>query len=110
MPTLTVQSIVRAGLETTYAACDAGGDEFANSGDEFIHIKNDAVAEQILTIETAATVDGLAVADRTVAIPASEERMIGPFPTSAYNDGDDLVQLTYDAVVTLTIAIIKPGT
>jgi len=106
MATLVAQSIVRAGLEPAYEACAALGDEFANTGDEFIHIKNGAVAAQTVTIETPATVDGLAVADRAVEIPASEDRMIGPFPASTYNDGEGLVQLTYDAVVTLTIAII----
>jgi len=110
MATLTAQTIVRTGLEATYAACAAGGDEFVNTGDEFIHIKNAAVGDQTVTIETPATVDGLAVADRDVVVTAAEERFIGPFSTSVYNDGDAKVQLTYDAVVTLTIAIIKPGT
>ena len=106
---LTAQTISRTGLEVEYAACAAGGNEFVNTGVEFIHIKNAAVAEQTVTFATPATVDGLAVADRAVAIPASEERMIGPFPASVYNDGNSKVQMTFDAVVTLTIAVIKPG-
>jgi len=110
MAALTPQTTTRAGIEPTYEACGAGGDEFANAGGELVHIKNGAGAEQIMTIVSQATVDGLAVADRTVAIPAGEERVVGPFPTATYNDGDGLVQLTYDAVVTLTIGIIKPGT
>ena len=103
------QSIVRAGLEAAYDACNADGNYFTNTGNEFIHIVNAAVADQTITIATPATVDGLAVADRAVAIPASEERMIGPFPASVYNDANSKVQMTFDAVVTLTIAVIKPG-
>jgi len=110
MATLTAQTVVRAGLEATYASCAAGGDEFVNTGDEFIHIKNAAVADQTVTIATPATVDGLAVADRAVVITASEERFIGPFPSSTYNDANSKVQLTYDAVITMTIAVLKPGT
>ena len=103
------QSIVRAGLEATYDACNADGNYFANTGNEFIHIVNAAVADQTITIATPATVDGLAVADRSVVVTASEERFIGPFPTATYNDGDGRVQLTYDAVVTLTVALLKLG-
>jgi len=110
MATLTAQTVVRAGLKATYASCAAEGDEFVNTGDEFIHIINAAVADQTVTIATPATVDGLAVADRAVVITASEERMIGPFPSSTYNDSAAKVQLTYSAVVTLTIAVLKPGT
>ena len=51
----------------------------------------------------------LAVADRTVSIPAGEERMVGPFQAATYNDSGGLVQLTYDGVTSVTIAIIKPG-
>ena len=109
MATLTVQTISRTGLEPTYGSAAAGGDEFANSGDEFIHIKNGDASSHTLTIETPATVDGLAVADRTVSIPAGEERMVGPFQAATYNDSGGLVQLTYDGVTSVTIAIIKPG-
>lgn len=109
MATLTAQSIVRTGLDPTYSACAAGGDEFVNNGDEFIHIKNGHTAEQTVTITTPATVDGLAVADRAVAIPNGEERIIGPFPKATYDDSAGKVQLTYDAVTSLTIAVLKPG-
>jgi len=109
MATLTKQTIDRDGLEATYASCASGGDEFLNTGDEFIHIVNGAGVEQTVTIVTQATVDSQAVADRSVAIPAGEERFIGPFATSTYNDANGKVQLTYDAVVSLTIAILEPG-
>ena len=110
MATLTAQTIVRAGLEATYAACAGGGDEFVNTGAEFIHIKNGHSGTQTVTIATPNTVDGLAIADRAVAVTNAEERMIGPFPPGIYNDGNGKVQLTYDAVTALTIAILKLGT
>ena len=109
MATLSVQTISRDGLEATYDAAAGGGDEFTNSGDEFIHIKNGDVSAMTLTIVTQATVDGQAVGDRTVAVPAGEERIVGPFPTGTYNDGTGKVQLTYSAVTSLTIAALKLG-
>jgi hypothetical protein len=58
---------------------------------------------------TLSTSDGLAVADRAVAIPAGEERLIGPFPSAIYDDGNGKVQLTYDAVTSMTIAALRLG-
>ena len=69
-----------------------------------------AKAAQTVTIATALTVDGLAVADRTVEVTGTEDRMIGPFPKSTYNDAAGKVQLSYDAVASLTIAVIRRGT
>ena len=60
--------------------------------------------------DAALTVDGLAVADRTVEVTGTEDRMIGPFPKSTYNDAAGKVQLSYDAVASLTIAVIRRGT
>lgn len=107
MATLTKQSVVRTGLEPSYDAASSGGDEFANTGAEFIHVKNGDGSPHTVTIETPNLVDGtLAIADRDVVVPAGEERMIGPFPVGTYNDGDGLVQLTYDAVTSVTIALL----
>ncbi|MBU0846543.1 hypothetical protein KKH23_05085 [Patescibacteria group bacterium] len=109
MATLTAQTISRSGLKAVYSVAASGGDEFANTGSEFIHVKNDDGSSHTVTIETVATVDGLAVADRDLAVPAGEDRMIGPFPTGTYNDSDGKAQLTYDAVTSVTIAVLKPG-
>lgn len=108
MATLTAQQIVRAGLEATYAAAAAGGDEFVNDGARFVHVKNDDASAKVVTLETQATVDGLAVTDRTVSVPAGEDRFIGPFPTGTYNDADNKLQITYDDVTSVTIAVLEP--
>lgn len=109
MATLTVQTSSRTGLEPSYASCAGGGDEFANTGKQVIHVKNGDASPHVVTIVTQATVDGLAIADRDVTIPAGEERIIGPFPTGFYNDGGGLAQITYDNVTTQTIAVIELG-
>lgn len=96
-------------MNPTYSACGAGGDQFANSSAQFIHVKNADASSHTVTIVTQTTVDTLAVADRAVAIPAGEERLIGPFGASTYNDGSGNVQLTYDAVTNLTIAVFTHG-
>lgn len=108
MATLTKQDIVRAGLAASYAACAGGGDKFTNTGVEVIHIKNASVGSIDVTIDTPATVDGLAVAQRTVAVGAGAEKFIGPFPPSTYNDTGGFVNLSYSGVTTLTIAVLDP--
>lgn len=107
MATLTVQSYNRSGITPTYGAAASGGDEFVNTGVEFIHIKNGDASPKVLTIVTQNVSDGLAVADRTITVPATSEKMLGPFPISVYNDSAAKVQLTYDAVSSVTIAVIK---
>lgn len=109
MATLTVQTISREGITPSYAACAGGGDDFPNTGQEFIHVKNGSGAPITVTIVTPATVDALAVADRTKAVAAGEEAMIGPFPTGTYNDGTGKVGLTYSGVTSLTIGVFKRG-
>lgn len=109
MATLTVQTIARTGLETTYAAAAAGGDQFANDGKEFLHVKNGSGGDITVTIESQVSSPpaGTAVTNQAVVVTAGEERMIGPFPKSAYNDASGYVQITYSGVTTLTIAAIK---
>lgn len=104
MAVLTVQEIDRDGLEATYASAAAGGDTVPNDEITFLHVKNGSGASIDVTIQTPGTVDGLAVTDRTVAVPASEERMIGPFPASVYGA---TLTLSYSDVTSLTIAAIR---
>jgi len=107
MAVLTVQTVSRSGLQPSLAAAAGGGDSFANTGNEFVYISNGGGGSITLTIVTQSTVDGQAVADRTVSVPAGESRFVGPFPTSHYNDANGRVQLTYSGVTSVTVAICK---
>lgn len=109
MATLTARTVVRAGVDPALVACSGGGDEFVNTGAEFILVTNGHTSDWVVTIATPATVDGLAVADRTVTIPDGESRLIGPFPKATYNSGTNKVNLTYDGVTAMTIAVLKLG-
>ena len=104
MAALTIQAVVKDGLEATFASADAGGDTFANTGAEFVHIKNGGGSQITLTIATSKTVDGLTVPDRTVAIPAGEERYVGPLLTDTHGS---TVSLSYSAVTSVTLAVLQ---
>ena len=110
MATLTVQTVVDEGLEATYASAASGGDEFAMPDGALyvIHAVNGAT-ECNLTVVTAQTVEGLAVADQVVTVTANEERFIGPLTASLYRNSSGNVQMTYDDESNVTIAVLKIG-
>ena len=109
--TLSVETTSRTGLEATYTAFDQpNGHDFDNSGQKtIVHIVNGATAA-VVTIPTSATVDGQAVADRTISIGANEEHFIGPFANSTYGNGGSTVYLDIDDATNVTVAILKVGT
>lgn len=107
MATLTVQEVARTGLAPTYGAAAGGGDAIPNDGRTMLHIKNGGGGAVTLTVVTQATVLGNAVADDTISVPAAGERMVGPFPPAIYNDVNQLTQLTYSGVTSVTVAAIR---
>ncbi len=106
---LTLQETLRTGLEVTYAAGDSTNHHtFDNRTQAIIlHVINGGASPINVTIQTPETVDGLAVADQVVAVPASEERFIGPFRNDLYGQSEQgmskacLVDLSDDTSVTL---------
>lgn len=107
MAVLTVQQVVRAGLEPVFAAAAGGGDEFVNTGVEYLEVINGSGADITVTIVTPNTVDGLAVTDRAVVVTAGERRKIGPFPTSIYNNSNSKVNVTYSSATSVTVGLFK---
>lgn len=109
MATLTVNTIDRTGANLTDldTAAAGGGDDWANTGIEFLYLNNASGGAIVVTLDIEATVDGQAVTDPTVSVPAGEAMIIGPFPTSIYNDGNDKVSVTYDGVTSLTVGVFS---
>lgn len=107
MATLTVAASDRAGVDVAGASAAGGGDAFANTGYELVIIKNGDASDHTVTFVTQATVDGQAVADRTVTLTAGHTYAIGPFQPGIYNDANGLVQMTYSAVTSVTVKVVK---
>lgn len=103
--TLTVQKITKTGLAPSYSAANADGHYVANNGRVFLHCKNTNAAARNVTIVTPNQVDGLAISDRTVTVPAlTGDVMIGPFSPEIYGS---MMTVTFDAVTDLTIAALQ---
>jgi hypothetical protein len=110
MPTtLTKQATSRTGLNPAYSNADAGGNDFVNLGTEMVIVKNDDASSKTVTFETTATIDGQAVSDPQVAVPAGELRIVGPFRPAYYNTAGGKLVMTFSAVTNLKVAIIDPG-
>jgi hypothetical protein len=106
--TIAVQQILRSGLEAVYTAANADGHALLNDGKRtFLHVVNGDAADKTLTFATPLTVDGLAVADRTVVVTAAEERLIGPFPTEIYGQSDGTIHVDYSDVTSVTVAALR---
>lgn len=104
----TPQVIVLAGIIPTLVAAEAGGDEFVNSGRDFLHIKNGGGTAIDVTINSQVNCNQGIDHDAVVSIPATTgEKFIGPFPKDRFNDAAGKVQITYSGVTSVTISIVR---
>lgn len=106
MATLDIQTVGSSGLDPQYVAASSGGDKVVPGQGSYIHVKNSSGGSIDVTLVTPGTVQGLAVADRVVAVPGGGERKIAV--GSVYrNPADGLAQITYATEVGLTIGSFR---
>jgi len=103
---LTKQAATRTGAEADLqSVTSADGFTFPNDGHTLLYVENDVV-DLALVFTIQKTLDGQSVT-RTATVTASENWVVGPFPTEIYNDGDDLVTCTPDADLASGVAVIS---
>lgn len=114
MATLTVQEIdLTSGVAPTYAAASAGGDEYANEGRTYAHLKNASGGAITVTVTPVPSVidnsqfGRIVPAARTFTVAAGGERIIPFLAQGAYNNSNSRVALTYSGVTSLTVAAIR---
>lgn len=107
MATIPTQVVGQAGTAISFAAASAGGDQCATGSDVKLLVKNGDVASHTVTLVTPGTVDGdLAIADRAVTVAAGATVAVPV--TDRYRDpATGLASLTYDAVTSMTVAVIR---
>src|SRR4051812_41088866 len=104
-------ALARTGLKVSGALSAAStSDKFANTGKQFLLVNNGAIGAKVLTFVSAATLDGLAVADPTVSVPAGESWLIGPFKPSVFNDSDGYVTVTVPDATDVTYKMVQADT
>lgn len=99
----------RGGLVATYNSGLTTTDTYTvpNDGKTVLHFKKAGAGACTVTIIVNDTVDGLAVPNRTVVIPATTgDKFVGPFPHGVYGDP---VSFTFSEVTGLTFAAVRVG-
>lgn len=102
---ITQQTITSTGLGPTYEAANVDGNSFHLVQGRIFHVKNAGTAAITVTIPTPGTVDGLAVADRTISVPAAGERLISLGSGAAYRQTGGVAHADYSSVTSVTVAI-----
>jgi hypothetical protein len=110
MALLTTQVLATTGTDLTFVSASGGGDT-AQVGDGYcLLVKNASGGSITATLATPNTVDGLAIADRAVAVGAGVTTSI-PLAAWLYKDPTDgYVHITYSAVTSVTVTVIKVPT
>ena len=115
MATLTPQKIEELGLTiSAYTACASGGDDFVNTGVEFVQVQNNhGSAARTVTITATTenisdiTYGTLKKINVTKTIAAGKSMFFGPFKMLAFNNADGKVAITYsDSAADMKIIVL----
>jgi hypothetical protein len=104
---LIVQNISLGGVSPTFSAADSLGDTFDNGGKTFLHVKNGDTVSHTVTINSTKPCNYGFDHDESVSVAAGDEQLIGPFNSVRFNDQNNKVNVSYDAVTSVTVAAIK---
>jgi hypothetical protein len=107
MAALATQVPPLAGLAINFVAAASGGDTSLTGAGVVLLVKNGDSGAHTVTLATPGTVDGLAIADRTVSVAAGAMEAIPV--TSAYRDpSTGRAAITYpDGVTSVDVAVIR---
>ncbi|WP_327162862.1 hypothetical protein [Streptomyces zaomyceticus] len=90
------------------AVAAAGGGDTAPVGDGlFLYVNNAGGAGRTVTIATPGTVSGHSIADATLVLAAGKRGLI-PL-TTLFRGATGRAAITYDAVTSVTVAVLKIG-
>jgi len=104
MAQLTVQVIVKTGLNPSFVAANAGGDTFKSEEKTFLVVKNGGGSPITVTIDSKVNCNQGFDHNLEVSVPAAEERWIGIFERSRFTG---TVEVTYSGVTTVTVGAIR---
>ena len=110
MATITAQKITETGLSSSMSTCAAAGDEFTNTGIEFVRIQNHHASNAYtikVNVQTPSvkhpTYGTLTKLDiyKSVSSPGgsagdgANDIIIGPFKQGSYNNNNNKVMINY---------------
>ena len=106
---LTPQNLSSAGITVSRTAIATGNThQVKNDGSVIMNFLKSGAGVATITIVTPETRDGLAVADRTIAVPASTgDVAAGPFSGVTYNNSSGDLEFTTNEGTGLTCAVFR---
>lgn len=105
MAALSLQVLVPGGSESTLAQAASGGDTCPAGPGVFLEVANGAASAVTVTLATPGNVEGLAISDREVSVPAGETWKI-PVP-KIFAKADGQCDVTYSATTDVTVGAFK---
>lgn len=99
---ITPTAITSNGVTQTLTAVNADGNNFNNNGATLVVIANGYTGTITATFQTPRTIDGLAVADKEIAVPAGTTFMAGPFGSNTFNQADGTVYVDFTETTSVT--------
>ncbi|WP_329338594.1 hypothetical protein OG866_27115 [Streptomyces sp. NBC_00663] len=108
MAALPTQVPPLAGLAVDYDPATGGGDTCQTGAGVLLLVKNGDAASHTVTLVTPGTVNGLAIADRAVPVAAGTTQAI-PVTNDYRNPSTGRANITYDAVTSLEVAVLRVG-
>jgi hypothetical protein len=118
MATFQPRKITELSTKEVLSNCTSGGDNFYNSGTEFIKFVNDHASAHydiVLTPSSTKVVTSVhgssTKSATTIALQDGEEAYVGPFKQGVWSGGDNKVSITYnvtggtDAISTISSGV-----
>jgi hypothetical protein len=106
---ITATPLARSGVTmTTLPTTPDGtnGNKFRYDPKAWLEVNNGSGAQITVTFETPRAVDGQAVEDLAVNVPAGARVAIGPF-TQTFQQSDGFIWATFSAVASVTIGAFR---
>lgn len=106
---LTPTPAAQGGTTAAPTAMDAADTYIVrNNGRVLLHFVKTGAGAATITIQTPKTVNGLAVAEETVAVPATTGNVwAGPFNPNTFNDASGDMRFTTDEDTGITVEAIQ---
>jgi hypothetical protein len=107
MGDFAAEQVTSSGLAASIRNATVGPGEDTVPPDSIVRANNGSGASVTLTVVTPGTVDGLAITDRQVVIPAGQARYVR-LPRAVYRSpADGKVHLQWSAVTSVTFEVIR---
>jgi hypothetical protein len=93
-------------LDAGLVAATSGGDNATTGAGVLLVVKNTDSASHTVTLATPGTVNGLAIADRSVTVAAGKTELI-PLVADYRDPATGRAAITYDAVTSVSVGVVR---